>query len=206
MTQGLQSAACHVAHVTRWCIWKKNLHWNIRLNEARAGRGTKRKPGLTLCSWSDMRPTFHLDREGGHRGRLSPVHYFCFLFLCPLYTHILAVQWIFNLALISCVPDETNTDSHFTFVKAPAAAGLVPHTPGDVHTNTHAYAHSLWLRPSPSWGLQEEQTRHKMALAALSCTQRSHLQTCTVCVMFLWTGQQRHTFAPLATSNMISQQ
>lgn len=80
------------------------------------------------------------------------------------------MQWIFNLALISCVPDETNTDSLFTFVKAPAAAVLVPHTPC-VHTK-HALTHTppLNRRPSPSWGLQEEQTLHKMALATLRCT------------------------------------
>lgn len=82
---------------------------------------------------------------------------------CACSTHTLTVQWIFNLALISCVPDETNTDSLFTFVKAPAAAVLVP------HTNTHTYTHTQPLnrRPSPSWGLQEEPTLHKMALAAL---------------------------------------
>ena len=37
-----------------------------------------------------------------------------------------------SLALISCVADETNSDSLFTFVKALAAAVLVPHT--KVHT------------------------------------------------------------------------
>lgn len=40
--------------------------------------------------------------------------------------------------------DETNTDSHFTFVKAPAAAGLVPHTQADVHTNTHMHTHTAF--------------------------------------------------------------
>lgn len=57
---------------------------------------------------------------------------------CARSAHTLTVQWIFNLALISCAPDETNTDSLFTFVKAPAAAVLVPHTPC-VHTNTHTH-------------------------------------------------------------------
>lgn len=100
---------------------------------------------------------------------LSPVSIFV-SFFCAGSTHTLTVQWIFNLALISCVPDETNTDSLFTFVKAPAAAVLVPHTPC-VHTK-HALTHTppLNSRPNPSWGLQEEQTLHKMALATLRRT------------------------------------
>lgn len=92
---------------------------------------------------------------------------------CARTTHTLTVQWSSNLALISCAPDETNTDSLFTFVKAPAAAVLVPHT----HTHTirahkHALMHTQPLnqRPSPSWGLQEEPTLHKMALAAQGYT------------------------------------
>lgn len=65
---------------------------------------------------------------------LPPLSIFVSSF-CAHSTHTLAVQWIFNLDLISCAPDETNTDSLFTFVKAPAAAVLVPHTPC-AHTHT----------------------------------------------------------------------
>lgn len=36
------------------------------------------------------------------------------------------LKWILQLGLISCAPDETNTDSLFTFVKAPRAAVLNP--------------------------------------------------------------------------------
>lgn len=107
----------------------------------------------------------------------APALYFCFLFLCMVDAHTLTVQWIFNLALISCVPDETNTDSLFTFVKAPAAAVLVPHTQIRTHTLTHTQP--LNQRPRPSWGLQEEPTLHKMALAALSCTLLLHSLTHT---------------------------
>lgn len=140
---------------------------------------------VTLSSWSDMRPTFHLDsprtreqpererdkeRRGG--GESVPLHSPLSIFVssfCARSTHTLTAQWISNLALISCAPDETNTDSLFTFVKAPAAAVLVPHTPC-VHTNTHSHTQPLNLRPSPSWGLQEKPTLHKMAQAALSYT------------------------------------
>lgn len=114
---------------------------------------------------------------------LPPLSIFVSSF-CARSTHTLAVQWIFNLDLISCAPDETNTDSLFTFVKAPAAAVLVPHT-HTMHAHKHALIHTQPLnqRPSPSWSLQQEPTLHKMALAALSCT----------LLLFLLTHIHKHT-------------
>lgn len=109
-------------------------------------------------------------KRGKGGGESVPLHSPLSIFVssfCARSTHTLTVQWISNLALISCAPDETNTDSLFTFVKAPAAAVLVPHT----HTmRAHKHAQPLNLRPSPSWGLQEKPTLHKMAQAALSYT------------------------------------
>lgn len=121
------------------------------MNRTEAQARWKNNP-VTLSSWSYMRPTFHLDssrtrereseaeRLGGDKERKeegesvplhSPILAMLSIFVssfCACSTHTLTVQWIFNLALISCAPDETNTDSLFTFVKAPAAAVLVPHT------------------------------------------------------------------------------
>lgn len=75
---------------------------------------------------------------------LPPLSIFVSSF-CARSTHTLTVQWIFNLALISCAPDETNTDSLFTFVKAPAAAVLVPHTHTHTHTmRAHKHTHATF--------------------------------------------------------------
>ncbi len=66
--------------------------------------------------------------------------YFCFqLFLCA--THC---SGFFNLALISCTPDETNTDSFFTFVKTPTAA---------VPISSHVYESG----PDLSWACRERE-------------------------------------------------
>lgn len=130
----------------------------MKRGEAPARR-KKNKP-VSLSPRAEVRPTFHSDsprrkerdgemeikrgKGGGEIASLrlcAPRSAPCSLFLFPLFVrvqHTLRAQWIFNLDLISCVPDETNTDSLFTFVKAPAAAGLVPHT----HTRAHRRAHT----------------------------------------------------------------
>lgn len=66
----------------------------------------------------------------------------CSLFLFPAFLCATHCSGFFNLALISCTPDETNTDSFFTFVKAPTAA--VPISP-------HVYESG----PDPSWACRE---------------------------------------------------
>lgn len=181
---------------------------------------------VTLSSWFYMRPTFHLDsprtrdreikRGKGERRVgvcaftlpvLPPLSIFVSSF-CAHSTHTLAVQWIFNLDLISCAPDETNTDSLFTFVKAPAAAVLVPHTPC-VHTNTHSHTHNLWiggLAPAGAYRKSRLCTKwpwlHRAALCRallLFLLTHIHQRTHTVCVMFHKTQQHCCTLA-LVTS------
>lgn len=147
---------------------------------------------VTLSSWSYMRPTFHLDsprtrerdrgrerdKERKRRGRvcafalliLAPLSIFVSSF-CAHSTHTLAVQWIFYLALISCAPDETNTDSLFTFVKAPAAAVLVPQT-HTMRAHKHALTHNLWI-----WGLAPAGAYRKSRL----CTKWPWLHWTTLC-------------------------
>lgn len=114
---------------------------------------------------------------------LPPLSIFVSSF-CACSTHTLTVQWISNFALISCAPDETNTDSLFTFVKAPAAAVLVPHTLC-MHTNTHSHTHShnLWIRGlAPAGAYRKSRLCTKwpwLHSAMLSCYSRTHSQTRT---------------------------
>jgi len=129
---------------------------------------------VTLSSWSDMRPTFHLDSprtesetEGdkerkGRRGGGESVPLPRSLFLFPLFVHA----------------QRTHTHSAIDFKLGPhqlcawwnkhwqplyickgpcSSCARPPHT------------QPLNRRPSPSWGLQDEPTLHKMALAAFCC-------------------------------------
>lgn len=168
---------------------------------------------MTLFSRAYMRPTFHLDRprtkerDGAmeiKRGKGGgEIESLCLctprsaprsLFLFPLFVrvqHTLTAQWIFNLDLISCAPDETNTDSLFTFVKAPAAAGLVPHTHTHtlLHVQTHTHTHTKPLNRRPSWGLQEEPSAQNGPGCTLPRTLATlayaHLQTPAHCASCL---------------------
>lgn len=106
-------------------------------------RRKKNSPDPLFTERHEARISFGPGTERGDTEAGSPPLTIFVSSFCAHSTHTLAVQWIFNLALISCVPDETNTDSLFTFVKAPAAAGLVPHTPGDMHTK-HTHAHTAF--------------------------------------------------------------
>lgn len=199
--------------------WKKNLHWNIRLNEAHWDSGTVKKQACDTLHGPTWGPHFILDsprtrerdrdtergeiKRGRGGGRvcafalliLPPLSIFVSSF-CARSTHTLAVQWIFYLALISCVPDETNTDSLFTFVKAPAAAVLVPQT-HTVRAHKHAPTHTQPLNPRPSPAGAYRKSRlctkwpwlHWATLCVvLSCFSHLHdfsnTHTLTVCVMF----------------------
>lgn len=83
------------------------------------------------------------ERGKGSEGGLSEP-WPCSLFLFPTFLCATHCSGFFNLALISCTPDETNTDSFFTFVKAPTAA--VPISP-------HVYESG----PDPSWPCRERE-------------------------------------------------
>lgn len=159
---------------------KHKVKWStLRL---RHGEKTTLWPSLHGPTWgphfiwtAQERESSQREREikrGKGGGESVPLHSPLSIFVssfCARSTHTLTVQWISNLALISCAPDETNTDSLFTFVKAPAAAVLVPHTHTPcVHTNTH----NLWI-----WGLAPAGAYRKSRL----CTKWPRLHWATLC-------------------------
>lgn len=199
-------------------LWKKNLHWNIRLNEAHWGSGTvKKQPCDPLfmvlheahISFGQPKNESETERQGereikrgkgGEEGESlclctphsAPALYFCFLFLCTLNTHTHSAM-DFQLGPHQLCAWWNKHWQPLYICKGPCSSCACPtHT---MRAHKHALTHTQPLnqRPSPSWGLQEEPTLHKMALAALSCTllcspatlAYTHSQTHTQCVSCL---------------------
>lgn len=166
---------------------------------------------VTLSSWSYMRPTFHLDSprtserdrdrdreikrgKGEEEGESlclctphsAPALYFCFLFLCTLNAHTHSAM-DFQLGPHRLCAWWNKHWQPLYICKGPCSSCACPtHT---MRAHKHALTHTQPLnrRPSPSWGLQEEPTLHKMALAALSCT-----LPCSPAIL-AYTHSQTHT-------------
>lgn len=143
---------------------------------------------VTLSSWSYMRPTFHLDSprtserdQDGQKGEIKrgkggvwggvcafalpilPPLCFCFLFLCMLNAHTHGAM-DFQLGPHQLCAWWNKHWQPLYICKGPCSSCACP---THKHTHLHTHTQPLNRRPSPSWGLQEEPTLHKMALAAL---------------------------------------
>lgn len=179
-------------------FWKENLHWNIRLNEAHWGSGTvKKQPCDPLFmvlheahisfgqaeNWGARQRDREIKRgKGGEEGeslclctpRSAPALYFCFLFLCTLSAHTHSAM-DFQLGPHQLCAWWNKHWQPLYICKGPCSSCACPthtmraHKHALTHTHT-THTQPLNQGPSPSWGLHEEPTLHKMALASRGCT------------------------------------
>lgn len=153
------------------------LKHKVKWSACRQRHGEKKQPWPSVhgATWGPHFIWMGRGQEGGHRAGSPQLTIFVSSFCAhSTHTHIHTCGAMdFQLGPHQLCAWWNKHWQPLYICKGPCSSWACPtHTRPCAYKLTHAHTHSLWLRPSPSWGLQEEQTRHKMALAAPSCTQR----------------------------------